>query len=87
MRTDDERAVCDYKPEPTARVVSSRKTVRGRYIGSREGFFLVLIGMPSLVREKFCTTSIKDFTIFPPHKKKSQSLKQIKLATADGHKT
>ena len=35
----------------------------------RKGGFFVLTGMPSPVLGEFSTTSIKDFTIFPPHKK------------------
>ena len=35
------------------------------------GGFLVLTGMPRPVLGQSCTTSIKDFAIFPPHQKKS----------------
>ena len=34
------------------------------------GFFLDLTGMPRPFLGEFCTTSIKDFAIFPPHKQK-----------------
>ena len=36
----------------------------------REREFFVLTGMPIPVLGESCTTSIKDFAIFPPHKKK-----------------
>ena len=42
----------------------AEKRFRGRCIGSREGFFLVLKGMPSPVLGESCTTYIKDFAIF-----------------------
>ena len=46
-------------------------TTGGWCFGSREGF-LVLTGMPRPVLGESCTTSIKDFAIFPPHKKKKK---------------
>ena len=45
---------------------------RGRCIGSREGFFLLLTGMPRPLLGVSCTTSIKDFAIFLPHQKKKK---------------
>ena len=36
----------------------------------QERGFLVLTGMPRPVLGESCTTSIKDFAIFPPHQKK-----------------
>ena len=36
------------------------------------GGFLVLTGMPIPVLGESCTTSIKDFAIFPPHQKKKK---------------
>ena len=36
------------------------------------GGFLVLTGMPRPVLGASCTTSIKDFAIFPPHQKKKK---------------
>ena len=38
-----------------------------------KGRFLVLTGMPRPVLGESCTTSIKDFAIFPPHKKKKNN--------------
>ena len=38
----------------------------------RERGFLVLTGMPRPVLREFCTTSIKDFAIFPPHQEKKK---------------
>ena len=35
------------------------------------GSFLDLTRMPRLVLGESCTTSIKDFAIFPPHQKKN----------------
>ena len=37
------------------------------------GGVLVLTGMPRLILGESCTTSIQDFAIFPPHKKKKKS--------------
>ena len=39
----------------------------------RERGFLVLTGMPRPVLGESCTTSIKDFAMFPPQKKKKKS--------------
>ena len=36
------------------------------------GGFLILSGMPRPVLGESCTTSIKDFAIFPPHQKKKK---------------
>ena len=38
----------------------------------RKRGFLVNTGMPRLVLEESCATSIKDFTISPPHKKNTE---------------
>ena len=40
------------------------------------GGFLVLTGMPRPVLGQSCTTSIKDFAIFPPHQKKEKKKKK-----------
>ena len=44
------------------------------------GGFLVLTGMPRPVLGESCTTSIKDFAIFPPHKKKKKKYCIIPLS-------
>ena len=38
----------------------------------REKGFLVSTGMPRPVLGESCTTSVKDFAIFPPHQKKKK---------------
>ena len=40
------------------------------------GGFLVSTGMPRPVLGESCTTSIKDFAIFPPHQKKRRNSKK-----------
>ena len=72
-RTDDERVVRDYKPKPTAREVWSRKAVPRAVYWFERGGFLVLTGMPSFILGESCTTSIKDFAIFPPRQKKKEN--------------
>ena len=42
------------------------------------GGFLLLTGMPRPVLGESCTTSIKDFAIFPPHQKKKKKKKKKK---------
>ena len=58
-------------------LVMKTRELDGWCIGSREGFLLVLTGMPRPVLGESCTTSIKDFAIFPPyHKKKKKKEKK-----------
>ena len=46
-------------------------------------WFFVLTGMPRPVLGESCTTSRKDFTIFPPHQKeKNKSNKSFGLTNA-----
>ena len=75
-RTDDGRAD-DFKLDATAREVQSRKAVPRAVFWFERGGFLVLTGMPRPVLGESCTTSIKDFAIFPPHQKKKNSLTQL----------
>ena len=62
---------CVNNEQEIARVKEAiRKDPRGRLV--RERRFLVVTGMPRLLLEESCITSIKDFTIFPPHKNKAR---------------
>ena len=45
----------------------------------RERGFLFLIGMPRPALGESCTTSLKDFVIFPPHQKKNNNNNKLKL--------
>ena len=45
----------------------AERRIRGRCTGSKEEFFLVLTGIHRPVLGESCTTSIKDYAIFPPH--------------------
>ena len=58
--------------EPTTREVLSRKAVLRVVYWFKRGGFLVLTGMPRPVLGESCTSSIKDFAIFPPHQKKKK---------------
>ena len=69
-RTDDRRVVRDFKLEPTAREVCSRKAVPRAVYCFDSGAFLVLTGMSRPVLGESYTTSIKDFANFPPRQKK-----------------
>ena len=62
--------------EPTTREVYSRKAVPRVVYWFERGGFLVLTGMPGPVLGESCTTSIKDFAIFPPHQKKKKKKKK-----------
>ena len=68
-RTDDGRVVRDFKLEPCAHDVESRKAVPRAVYWFVRGDFLVLTGIPRPVRGESCTPSIKDFTIFPAQQK------------------
>ena len=57
------------------REVQSRKAVPRVVYWFERGGFLVLTGMPRPVLGESCTTSIKDFAIFPPHQKKKKKKK------------
>ena len=68
-RMDDRRVVRNFKLEPTARGIQSRKAIlRVVYWFEREGF-LVLTGMTRPVLGESCTTPLKGFAIFPRYQK------------------
>ena len=74
-RTDDGGAVHDLKPE-TGTIHSLSLKPKGdpaSCIMVQERGFLVLTGIPRPMLGESCTTSIKDFAIYTPHKKKSQT--------------
>ena len=59
--TEDSYATLSWNQTPVK--FKAERWFRGWCIGSREGFFLVLTGMPRPVLGESCTTSMKDFAI------------------------
>ena len=79
-RTDDGRVVRDFKLEPTTHGVKSRNAVPRAVYWFERGGFLVSTGMLRPVLGDSCTTSIKDFAIFPfrqKEKKKKQLMETV----------
>ena len=70
--TEESYATLGWNQPPVK--FKAERRFRGRCIVSREGFFLVLTGMPRPVPGESYTTSIKDFAIFPPHQKKNNNM-------------
>ena len=67
--TEESYATLSWNQPPVK--FNAERRFRGWCFGSREGV-LVLTGMPRPILGESCTTSIKDFDIFPPHKKKNE---------------
>ena len=86
-RTDDGRVVRDFKLEPTAREVASRKAVARAVYWFERGVFLVLTGMRRPGLGESCRKSIKDYAIFPPHQKKNMKLPCVVIIPTQNNKS
>ena len=67
--------------QPPLKFKAEKAVSRAVYWFERGGF-LVLTGMPRPVLGESCTTSIKDFAIFPSHPQKKKKKKNVSSSYA-----